>query len=261
MKKIVLFVSVLCALSLLAGLAACKGPASPETTVPEESTSAIDDGATAAPAETESETGSAAPSETETESLPEEADETTTMSGPVANEAEFRPGVWWAIDAGIDGYYEICADGTGAFVDQENGLGVGLTYEVFGNKVTFHKAAADVTDTAVVTAVSDTEIDLTWDDGHTEHWNYMSEGTLGGFTFYTNEQLGQMALEYYKAETGNTVGHVAVNADPENPRTVNIQLYDSLGDHNSTAAWYFVDRFTAQGTDMLQNAVDLTAQP
>ena len=260
MKKMILFVSVLCALSLLAGLAACKGPVSPETTAPEESTAAIDNGTTAAPAESQTETDTA-PSETETESLPEKADETTTDAAPVANEAEFRPGVWWAIDAGIDGYYEICADGTGAFVDQANGLGVGLTYEVFGDKVTFHKAAADVTDTAVVTAVSDTEIDLTWDDGHTEHWNYMSEGTLGGFTFYTNEQLGQMAQAYYKAETGYAPGSIGVNADPENPRNVNIQLYDSLGDHNSTAAWYSVDRFTAKGNDLNGNAVDLTAQP
>ena len=261
MKKIIVLLSVLCALALLFCLAACKGPVSPETTAPDESTAAVDDGTTAAPAENQTEADTAAPSETETESVPEADDETTTMSGPVANEAEFRPGVWWAIDAGIDGYYEICADGTGAFIDQENGLGVGLTYEVFGNKVTFHKAAADVTDTAVVTAVSDTEIDLKWNDGHTEHWNYMSEGTLGGFTFYTNEQIGQMAQEYYKAATGYAPGSMGVNADMENPRYINVQLYDSLGDHNSTAVWYFVDRFTAKGNDLLGNAVDLTAHP
>ena len=32
--------------------------------------------------------------------------------------------------------------------------------------------------------------------------------------------------------------------------TVTVQLYDNLGDHNSTAAWYIVDRFTAEATDL-----------
>lgn len=28
-----------------------------------------------------------------------------------------------------------------------------------------------------------------------------------------------------------------------------IQIYENLGDHNSTAAWYTVDRITGTGTD------------
>ena len=36
-----------------------------------------------------------------------------------------------------------------------------------------------------------------------------------------------------------------------------IQVYENLGDHNSTAAWYTVDRITAQGTDGNGQAVDL----
>ena len=31
--------------------------------------------------------------------------------------------------------------------------------------------------------------------------------------------------------------------------SVSIQVYENLGDHNSTAAWYTVDRLTAAGTD------------
>ena len=37
-----------------------------------------------------------------------------------------------------------------------------------------------------------------------------------------------------------------------------VQLYDNLGDHNSTSAWYVLDRFTAKGTDLLSGTeIDL----
>ena len=39
--------------------------------------------------------------------------------------------------------------------------------------------------------------------------------------------------------------------------SVSIQVYENLGDHNSTAAWYTVDRMTATGTDSSGNDVDL----
>ena len=39
--------------------------------------------------------------------------------------------------------------------------------------------------------------------------------------------------------------------------SVAIQVYENLGDHNSTAAWYTVDRITAAGTDGSGNEVDL----
>ena len=75
---------------------------------------------------------------------------------------------------------------------------------------------------------------------------------------YTTEQLEKMALDYYEAQTGYrpTLSASQVNDDG----TVSIQLYDNMGDHNTTSAWYTVDPKTAVGTDILENKVDLKAK-
>ena len=179
----------------------------------------------------------------------------------IADEAELRCGVWWAVGDGIDSYYEICADGTGAVIAQDSGTGVGMNYEVRGNSVTFHLGAADVNNEATLTAAGANELTVTFADGHSEFWSYMGNVTMNGFTFYSNEQLCAMAKDYIAAAEGYTPEYVAATADMEDPHTINIQLYDNLGDHNSTAAWYFVDRFTAKGWDMNENEIDLTAAP
>ncbi len=76
---------------------------------------------------------------------------------------------------------------------------------------------------------------------------------------YTTKELEKMALDYYEAKTGYrpTLSASQVNEDG----TISIQLYDNMGDHNSTSAWYTVDPKTAVGTDVLENTVDLKAKP
>lgn len=76
---------------------------------------------------------------------------------------------------------------------------------------------------------------------------------------FTNEQLKNMALDYYEAKTGYRPNSVAlqVNADD----SISIQLYDNMGDHNSTSDWYTVDKDTAVGTDIMGNKIDLKEKP
>ena len=72
---------------------------------------------------------------------------------------------------------------------------------------------------------------------------------------YTAKELEKMALDYYESQTGYrpTLSGSQVNDDG----TILIQLYDNMGDHNSTSAWYTVDPKTGVGTDLLDNKVDL----
>ena len=255
-KTLRLMTAVLAALALLLSFAACRPVTEPDTTAPDETTAAADQGTTDAPETSQPESDA----ETESETAPA-ADGETTTNLPVADEAELRAGVWWAIGDGIDSYYEICRDGTGAVISQENGTGVGINYEVRGTGVTFQMGAVDAINEATLTATSADELTVTFADGRTEFWSYMGNVTMNGFTFYSNEQLCGMARDYIQAAEGYTPENVAATADFEDPRTINIQLYDNLGDHNSTAAWYFVDRFTAKGRDLNGNEIDLTAAP
>ncbi|MCR5146320.1 MAG: hypothetical protein K6B70_03105 [Clostridia bacterium] len=76
---------------------------------------------------------------------------------------------------------------------------------------------------------------------------------------FTNDQLKTMALDYYEAKTGYRPNSVAlqVNADD----SISIQLYDNMGDHNSTSDWYTVDKDTVVGTDIMGNKIDLKEKP
>ena len=74
-------------------------------------------------------------------------------------------------------------------------------------------------------------------------------------TEYTTKELEKMALDYYEAKTGYrpTLSASKVNDDG----TVSIQLYDNMGDHNSTSDWYTVDPKTAVGTNVMGDKIDL----
>lgn len=72
---------------------------------------------------------------------------------------------------------------------------------------------------------------------------------------YTTKELEKMALDYYEKQTGYRPSQVASEVNQDG--TVSIQLYDNMGDHNSTSAWYTVDSKTAVGTDVMENKIDL----
>ena len=77
---------------------------------------------------------------------------------------------------------------------------------------------------------------------------------------YTEQELCNLALDYYRTNSGASAGEtqdLAAAAQANEDGTVTIQVYENLGDHNSTAAWYTVDPVTAQGTDGNGQSVDL----
>ena len=76
---------------------------------------------------------------------------------------------------------------------------------------------------------------------------------------FSQKDLEKMAQDYYEAKTGYRPSQVASIMNDDG--TISIQLYDNLGDHNSTSDWYTVDNKTAVGTDILGNTVDLTQKP
>lgn len=63
----------------------------------------------------------------------------------------------------------------------------------------------------------------------------------------SDEDLAELALWYYEAQYDYKPGSAGVQDNGDG--TVSIQLYDNLDDHNSTCAWYTIDRLTLQGTD------------
>lgn len=82
-----------------------------------------------------------------------------------------------------------------------------------------------------------------------------SSNTTNAKASYTTAELEKMALDYY--EKNNSYRPSLVASQVNEDGTVSIQLYDDMGDHNSTSQWYTVDPKTAVGTDILGDKVDL----
>ena len=178
---------------------------------------------------------------------------TETPSDSSNEDAVFTSGTWLS-DGGQ--YYFFDEGGTtGRTASVEDGTGIGFTYSMSGTEATFSMGAADNASSCTVSRDGDT-VTLAWADGTTEHLTYVSEQGSDTFQFYSNQELADLALNFYQ-ENNQDSQNLASAAQTNEDGSVSIQVYENLGDHNSTAAWYTVDRMTATGTDGAGNAVDL----
>lgn len=75
---------------------------------------------------------------------------------------------------------------------------------------------------------------------------------------FTAEELAELAREYYGMNYGHRPEFAAAESNEDG--TVTVQLYDLVGDHNSTCAWYIVSPADGTGVDPLDNRIDLTVQ-
>lgn len=198
------------------------------------------------------------------ETLPEDTGEATQTSTVTAEptaeptaesqtEYLFLPGVW----RGEDSYFFFHEDGSGQLLNFEYGIGVGFQMEPFaGDSLTFHMGAADDNTVFGVSDVTGESVTLTTDDGTTDTLVYVVGSDPETFTFYSNEEARTLALSFYQAQTGYAPQYAGVQNNADG--TLTIQLYDEVDGHNSTSAWYTVDRVTLVGTDdMTGDTVDL----
>lgn len=247
------FLAVFFALTALL-LAGCQGkeqPAGTDSPSPEQS----------APVSPE-QSASVSPEQSEP-ATPQPSDtEAPTQSGGTSS--VFTPGTWLGTaEDGSQQYYFFHKEGwAGSTANLEYGIGVAFSYEPGEDgSVVFHMGAADISSSCTVEVTNAEHIALLWEDGSREDLAYVSPLGAGEFTFYSNNELCDLAIAYYRQASGSeaenlTAGAVLTSEDG----TVVIQVYENLGDHNSTAAWYTVDRLTGQGTDVNSGeAVDLSA--
>lgn len=185
---------------------------------------------------------------------PETAPPLTT--GTVVSGQLFTSGIWWAVSADGDRYFYFeDAGNKGSFRDQENGISQEFTYESDGNSIVFHMGSASSSAQATVIFTDSKTAVITWESGASETLTYQGLGNFDTFRYYSNVQLCEMALDYYEAH--ENYRPELVGAEVQSDGKIAIQLYDNLGSHNSTSAWYTVDRFTAQGTDAHGNFINL----
>ena len=242
MKKYLLSMA---ALLIMTG---CSHKTGSSTVSPVSSTSEIEETATPTPEETSTpqpeETPQGTPEET-----PEETPETST-------DGLFQNGTWSADDGEELTRYFIIRDGSsGREIDVENKMGIDFTYVKSDGQLVFMYGDPDNSVTADVEIEDDKDMVLTWEYGVVENLRWISADE--SITFYSSRELGDMALDYYEEHNDYRPEYVAWINNLDG--TVTLQLYDNMGDHNSTSAWYTIDRFSGKGTDDITNTeIDIT---
>ena len=206
----------------------------------------------------EAETPAAATAEAETPVVVVTAEPEAPTAEVSAPETEavtsIKPGTW----RGTDSYFFFYEDGKGgSTLDFDYGMGLGFEYDLTEDgHLIFHMGSADSDLSTSYVLDGDTLYLTKDDDGSTDTLVYVSESP--NLKFYTNQELANIAQYYYMA---NNDGYVpeASGIQTNDDGTVTIQLYDQLEDHNSTAAWYTIDRVTLLGIDEItQTQIDFS---
>lgn len=73
---------------------------------------------------------------------------------------------------------------------------------------------------------------------------------------YTDDELSEMALDYYEDEYDYRPEYADV--EDEGDGTVTIHIYDIVDGHTTTLEWYTVDRATGKGTNFYDEDIDLS---
>ena len=182
------------------------------------------------------------------------AESPAATPAPSDESSLFTPGTWLS-DKGQ--YYFFDENGkTGRTSSLSDGTGAGFEYSVSGGEADFSIGGAGSSSKCTVSRDEDS-ITLEWADGVKEQLSFVSELGSDEFKFYTNDELASMALSYYKSNSGEPSDGLLSAAEANADGSVTVQIYRSLGGHNSTAEWYTLDRITASGTDSAGNAVEL----
>lgn len=193
----------------------------------------------------------AAPDQPPVDDTPATADSTPAPA--------FQAGTWLAKSEDGGTYYFFDPDGvSGRTASQETGTGLGFTYTIQDGRGTFSMGSADDTSACTLEQTDAEHITIKWEDGREEVLSYISEKGSDEFQFYSNDALSNLAMSYY-SRVSDGIKRLSAAAVTNEDGTVTIQVYENLNDHNSTAAWYTVDRQTGKGTDVnTSEEVDLS---
>ncbi|MBR7037765.1 MAG: dockerin type I repeat-containing protein [Oscillospiraceae bacterium] len=177
------------------------------------------------------------------------------LSGAPSVGGVMHNGVYAATGDLPDHYYYFAEDGSGVDAEQSYSAVAYLTWAVDGRVLTisYPDGGSEICD--IVSVAGD---DLTIrhrSTSQTETLDYLGDFRFEDFVYFPNDVLGQLSLDYYEMQTGYRPG--AYEATIGEDGLIAIRLYDDMGDRESTVTWYYIDRYTAMGEDLIGNPVDL----
>lgn len=209
-------------------------------------------------AEASSEASSA--EDTTAEQSTEASSAETSTEKPPADSTLLKNGAWFGIcpDRHVEGVYTflVVEDDKVLLTDADYNVASLSTYTVSGDKMIFENTLDHQKNEHRFEMQPDGTFLLYDSANDSVTYKWFMDADVDTFTFNPDAALERMAKDYYGLRT-NHVPEFADVIDDDIPRTVMIHLYDIIDGHASTSTWYYIDRFTGKGEDVVQTPVDL----
>ena len=126
-----------------------------------------------------------------------------------------------------------------------------VTETVTTAAVTTTEAEKETTAAAVTTAATTAEPETTEAE--------VTTTTAAPEPLYDEDELQYLAMHYYGSRHNWIPQYIDV--DKVEGNTVTLHLYDLNDGHTSTADWYYIDKTTGKGKNLLEEEIDLNEKP
>lgn len=160
------------------------------------------------------------------------------------NGETFCRGVWAADDGESRiGYYIFRDAENGEFSDAQYGIGVPFIDKTEKGSTQFSLGAAEFTEPVTVVNTGSGKRELTWtNDNRVEYLTLLTGQEPDSFSYYSRNDLSEMAMEFYEQQTETRPETAGINIDIDGNAL--IQLF---GRDGNQIAEYTVDSITAKG--------------
>ena len=153
-----------------------------------------------------------------------------------------------AMISGCDG------NGSGLYLSQEDGKASSFTYDIKDNTLNININNAD---TKAYTITEDANGNLLLSDGtNKDTLIYQGDKDFSDFHFYNNDELIEMGKKYFLKSHEKLTPYI--DAEIWQDGSIALHFYYISEANTATLEWYIVDRFTAQGKNLLEKDIDLT---
>ncbi len=170
-----------------------------------------------------------------------------------------RSGTWFYYDPAECGYYFFDNyTKEGARIDVNDGVTIAFKYTMSddGKHMTFRMNNFD--ETVSIDYVDPYNATLTVPDKVKQSLTYISPQCVSEFAFYTDEELGAMAVRYFEDHSVKRLSNLRSLCTTGEDTMVTIQVHIITGTGDMKVhETYMIDRTTATGTDSSGNPVDL----
>ncbi|MBR4979388.1 MAG: hypothetical protein IKX77_02435, partial [Clostridia bacterium] len=173
-----------------------------------------------------------------------------------------KDGLWYAVnDLTPDVEYFVIKGTSSRKYDAKTGDETIYTCTPGKGSMKVESVDGTFSDTAEYKIVSDDVFTMAYKYGDgkiTYTYTRFDDADPDTFEFNSDNDIIAAARHYYSSRTNHIPEFIYVESN-EFPKTAVVHLYDLYDGHTSTCDWYYIDRFTLKGKNILEEEVDLNS--